>query len=337
MTKAALMRGARAAIILVALQFTSPIGLPARAAELMPFRVGMAAPANTVLAIWVAQAAGFYQTQGLQVSIVPMVGGKDAGPALKSGRIQLMHIGMSSVVRANTSGLGDLRCIGSLANVIRSTMFSASKVKTAADLKGGIVGISSAGSESDSTTTLALQRLGLSRSDVVIKEIGVDRLPYVRDGRVAATTLGEPLRSEAFAEGLNPIFDFYAQHIPWLYSGLTVDRAYLQDHRDVLTRFMQATVDGNYLAYTNERRAREVLVKELGIGDPKILNISYANFREATPLNADIDPAGAENILATTAPAGASRNLNDYIDMSLTDSLRAAGFFDAMQKKYGMK
>jgi ABC-type nitrate/sulfonate/bicarbonate transport system substrate-binding protein len=337
MAKGAVIRGARTAIVLAALQLISPTDFQARAAELMPFRVGMAAPANTVLAIWMAQAAGFYRTQGLQVSIVPMVGGSDAGPALKSGRIQLMHIGMSSVVRANTSGLGDLRCIGSLANVIRSTMFTAPKVKTAADLKGGIVGISSVGSESDSTTTLALQRLGLARSDVVIREIGVDRLSYVRDGRVAATTLGEPSRSEAFAEGLNPIFDFYAQHIAWLYSGLTVDRAYLQDHRDVLTRFLKATVDGNYLAYTNETRAKEVLVKELGISDPKILDISYSNFRAATPLNADIDPVGAEIILATTAPAGASRNLNDYIDTSLTDALRAAGFYDAMRKKYGMK
>jgi ABC-type nitrate/sulfonate/bicarbonate transport system substrate-binding protein len=146
MARSTLIRGAAAAIILVALQLISPAGIAARAAELIPFRVGMAAPANTVLAIWMAQAAGFYQAQGLQVSIVPMVGGSDAGPALKSGRIQLMHIGMSSVVRANTSGLGNLRCIGSLANVIRSTMFTAPKVKTAADLKGGIVGISSVGS-----------------------------------------------------------------------------------------------------------------------------------------------------------------------------------------------
>jgi ABC-type nitrate/sulfonate/bicarbonate transport system substrate-binding protein len=248
-----------------------------------------------------------------------------------------MHIGMSSVVRANTSGLGDLRCIGSLANIIRSTMFTAPGVKTAAQLKGGVVGISSVGSESDSTTTLALQRLGLSRQDVVIKEIGVDRLPYVRDGRVAATTLGEPERGEAFAEGLNPIFDFYAQHIPWLYSGLTVDHEYLKDHRDILVRFLKATIDGNYLAYTDEKRGKDVLAKELNIRDPKILDISYSNFKSATPLNAEIDRAGAQNVLATAAPANASRNLDDYIDTSVTDGLRAAGFFDAIQKKYGMK
>jgi ABC-type nitrate/sulfonate/bicarbonate transport system substrate-binding protein len=297
----------------------------------------MAAPANTVLAVWMAQDAGFYDAQGLQFSIVPMVGGKDSGPDLKSGRIQLMHIGMSSVVRANTSGLGDLRCIGSLANVIRSTMFGAPNVKTAADLKGGIVGISSVGSESDSTTTLVLQRLGLKRDDVTVKEIGVDRLPYVRDGRVAATTLGEPERGQAFAMGLNPLFDFYAQHIPWLYSGLTVDHDYLASHRDVLVRFLKATIEGNYLAYTDEKRGKAVLARELKITDPKIVDISYANFKAATPLNADIDRAGAENILATAAPADASRNLDNYIDTSLSDGLRADGFFDAMRKKYAVQ
>ena len=149
----------------------------ATAAELTPFRVGEAAPANTFLAIWMAQAAGLYQDQGLQLEIVHMVGGSESGPALKAGRVQLMHLGMSSVVRANTSGRGDLRCIGSLSNVIRSTMFAAPHIKSAADLKGGVIGISSAGSESDSTTTLALQRFGLAREDVIFREIGVDRLP----------------------------------------------------------------------------------------------------------------------------------------------------------------
>jgi len=34
---------------------------------------------------------------------------------------------------------------------------------------------------------------------------------------------------------------------------------------------------------------------------------------------------GAENILATVAPPGTSRKLDDYIDMSLIDGLRAEG------------
>jgi ABC-type nitrate/sulfonate/bicarbonate transport system substrate-binding protein len=60
--------------------------LAAGAAELVPFRVGEAAPANTFLAIWMAQAAGFYEAQGLQLEIVRMVGGSESGPELQSGR-----------------------------------------------------------------------------------------------------------------------------------------------------------------------------------------------------------------------------------------------------------
>jgi len=311
-------------------------GGPLFAAEIVTFKVGEASPANTFLAIWMAEDAGFYRAQSLKLEIVPMVGGRESGPELKAGNIQLMHIGMSSVVRANLAG-GDLRTIGSLSNIIRQTMFTAPRVKTAGDLRGGIVGISSAGSESDSATTLALKRLGLTRQDVVVKEIGVDRFAAVRDGTVAATVLGEPTRSQALAVGLNPIVDLYKERIPWLFSGLTVDRTYLNGHRDVLARFMKATIEGNYLAMTNERHAKAVLAKELKLTDPKIIDLSYVNFKAETPLNAEIDRKGAENILVAVAPQNASHRLEDYIDTGISDGLRTEGFFAAMQKKYGIR
>ena len=86
-----------------------------------------------------------------------MNGGSRGAEELQAGRIDVMHVGLSSVVRVNQAG-GDLRLIGSLSNVIRFTFFSAPGVKTAADLKGGVVGVSTFGSESDSTVTLALAK-----------------------------------------------------------------------------------------------------------------------------------------------------------------------------------
>jgi NitT/TauT family transport system substrate-binding protein len=313
-----------------------PRGSRASAAELIPFNVGEASPANTFLAIWMAQAAGFYEANGLKLEIVRMVGGRESGPELKSGRVQLIHIGMSSVVRANVAG-GELRSIGSLSNVIRATMFAAPHIKTNAELKGGIFGISSEGSESDSATTLVLRRLGLARTDVIVKEIGTQRLTPVRTGAVAATLLGEPQRSQAFELGLRVVADLYAERIPWLYSGLTVDRGYLQSNRDTLVRFLKATIEGNHLAIADDKRAKEVLAKELKLTEPKIIDQSYANFKAETPPNAEIDRAGAENILATVAPPNASRNLDDYIDTSLIAGLRADGFIAAIEKKYGTK
>src|SRR3954451_24387866 len=66
-------------------------GFRAGAAELIPFRVGEASPANTFLAIWMANSAGFYQAQGLKLDVVHMVGGRESVPDLSSGRIHLIH------------------------------------------------------------------------------------------------------------------------------------------------------------------------------------------------------------------------------------------------------
>ena len=103
--------------------------------ELSAFRVGLASPANTFFAIWMAKAAGLYEAYGLDVEIVPVVGGSQSGPDLDSGRIHLMHIGMSSVVRANSMG-HDLVTIGSLSNIIRNSMFAAPGINNSSRPEG---------------------------------------------------------------------------------------------------------------------------------------------------------------------------------------------------------
>src|ERR1700724_4549832 len=139
--------------------------------QILDIKAGISDPVNTVLAWYMARAAGLYGAQGQNVEILNMNGGSRGAEELQAARIDVMHVGLSSVVKVNQAG-GNLRVIGSLSNVLRFTFFSAPGVKTAADLKGGIVGVSTFGSESDSTVTLALQRLGLTRRDVTLEEYG---------------------------------------------------------------------------------------------------------------------------------------------------------------------
>jgi ABC-type nitrate/sulfonate/bicarbonate transport system substrate-binding protein len=264
-----------------------------------------------------------------------MSGGSRGAQELAAGRIDVMHVGLSSVVRLNRGG-GNLRFIASLSNVIRFTFFSGPGVKTAADLKGGVVGVSTFGSESDATVTLALARLGLTRADVTLKEYGggFKRIDAVQSGEIKATAVNEPVSSIARERGLNPLVDLVAEHIPWLFSGVVVKKDYLDANRDVLKRFVLATVEGNYVALTDEKRAKEVLAKGAGITDPKVLDISYNDFKQQSP--ADLEPvrAGADNIIAQF-PAEVSRRQEDYVDASLLDDLRKDGSLAALKKKYG--
>ena len=322
-------------IVLAIFAVAGPAAAQQARTPLLQIKAGISDPVNTVLAWYMARAAGLYTAQGLEIDIINMHGGSKGAEELQAGRLDVMHVGLSSVIRVNQAG-GDLRIIGSLSNTIRFTFFSAPGVKSAADLKGGVIGVSTLGSESDSTVTLALQKLGLTRDDVTIKEYGggAHRLAAVKSGEIKATALNEPIASQARAEGVNVLVDLVPEHIPWLFSGVVVRKDDIAARRDLLTRFLKASIEGNYIALTDAKRAKEVLAKELKIKNAKILEIAYDDFKQQSPVDLQPTPEGAQNILKLFPKA--KQSIGNYVDTSLLDALKTQGFFAEMQQKYGI-
>jgi ABC-type nitrate/sulfonate/bicarbonate transport system substrate-binding protein len=340
MSMARVCRGAFALVALCAMGRIAvaqqPVVTPPPSAPPLQIKAGISDPVNTVLAWYMARAAGLYAAQGLAIDIINMNGGSKGAEELQAGRIDIMHVGLSSVIRVNQAG-GDLRTIGSLSNVIRFTFFSAPDVKTAADLKGGVVGVSTFGSESDSTVSLALQKLGLSRDDVKVEEFGggMKRLEAVKSGKIKATAINEPIASLARQQGVNVLIDLVPDQIPWLFSGIVVRRDDVAARRDLLTRFLKASIEGNYIALTDAKRAKEVLAKELKITSPKILDITYDDFKAQSPANLEPTAAAAANVLKLFPSA--SQKVGDYVDTGLLDALQKDGFFAAMEQKYKLQ
>jgi NitT/TauT family transport system substrate-binding protein len=248
-----------------------------------------------------------------------------------------MHVGLSSVVQLNQKG-GDLRTIASLANIIRFAFFAVPGVTTAAELKGGTVAVSAFGSESDAVATIALARLKLTRKDVELKEFGdsLKRLEALKAGQIKATMLNEPFATAARGDKFNVLVDLAAEKIPWLFSTLVVSEKYLKENRETMARFLKATAEGNYLALADPARAKQVLAKGTRVADPKIVEITYADFTQMTPLDLSVPRPAAENILSHF-PSEVSRDLDRYIDLSVLDALRQEGVFAALEKKYGKR
>src|SRR5947209_3346754 len=112
----------KAGLALAAAGMLAVMALPA-SAQPTEVKVGLSTNANTVLAVWMAEAAGFYAGQNLKVSIANMGGGSRGAEALAAGQIDVMHVGLSSVVQLNHGKKADLRTIASLANQIRFGFF----------------------------------------------------------------------------------------------------------------------------------------------------------------------------------------------------------------------
>jgi ABC-type nitrate/sulfonate/bicarbonate transport system substrate-binding protein len=310
----------------------------ARAQDLIPFRMGISAPAFTILPVHFADAGGFYEKNGLKVEIVNAEGGTRGIQVLLSGEMQAMHVGLAPVVQANLKG-ADLRLVAATVNLLPFTVFGAKRP----DLqKGATVAISTFGSETDIAVSVMLKQLGMTRDDVTITQIGgtTQRFGALVAGRVDAAPLLEPAVTAAREKGFPVVVDLAAQKTPWIFDAVVVTRSYLREHPDRIVRFLKAYIEGASKAFSDEKWAKEVIAKRFKTNDPKVIDATYHDY--ATMTARDLTPStdGAKSVLAQlkaiNLPVG-SDNVADYLDLSFIDKLKADGFVAATQKQYGVK
>jgi ABC-type nitrate/sulfonate/bicarbonate transport system substrate-binding protein len=70
----------------------------ATAAELIPFKIGISAPVVTIFPVWMGEAGGFYEKEGIKTEVINMEGGTRGLQVLLSGEIQGMHVGLAPAV-----------------------------------------------------------------------------------------------------------------------------------------------------------------------------------------------------------------------------------------------
>ena len=297
----------RPALVLGALIAPAP---GANAAEPTTFKIGISAPVVTIFPVWMAQAGGFYDKEGIKAEVINMEGGTRGLQVLLSGEIAGMHVGLAPVVLANKQG-ADLRLVTSTCNTIPITMFTKAGIGMG-DLKGKTFGISTFGSETDIAISILLKRLGLSRQDVTVAQIGgsSQRFAALVAGRIDVAPLIEPGITLAKERGFAPLIDLASAGTPWIFDSVVVTASYLKQNRDTLTRFVKAYIAGAYLALADERAAKEVIAQKFKTNDAKVIAATYADFKRLMPRDAAPSLAGAPTCSISsrrsgpTSPAG---------------------------------
>jgi ABC-type nitrate/sulfonate/bicarbonate transport system substrate-binding protein len=132
------------------------------------------------------------------------------------------------------------------------------EIKSAADLRGKIIGISSFGSDTDLAMKVYVQS-GKLDPDKDIKRIvagsTATRLQGLKAGSMDATTLSPPFNIYAEQMGLR-VLAYTGDFLEFPQSGFTVSDATLKNKRDLIKRLLHGTLRG--LQFTLKNRADTV-------------------------------------------------------------------------------
>ena len=278
------------------------------------------------LTVWVAQEAGIFKANGLDVDLQYINGGAQTSAALLANQVQFAQFGGGEMLGAVAGG-ADLVAVAQLAPVYPYHLFVGKNIKTVADLKGKKVGVSNPGGSSDIATRDALKKLGLDPDkDVTIVAVGshANRTAALLSGAIDAGVDDPPEDAELVKAGLTALVDLAGQKIPASNTGVIVQRSYLNANREIVQSYVDSIVQAVAYANKNKDFTIGVLKKYFKSTDTASMEIAYDFFlKEVTPAypfpGTDQLTTSVE-ILSKENPKVKTVDLNKVVDRSFVQS-----------------
>ncbi len=168
-------------------------------------KIGLSGTATIgILGQLVARGLNLFEKYGLKVEFVTFSGAAQAAQALQAGQVDVGDNSGGPVV-ASLATSSPTQMVFVTRHNLTDNMYGRKDVKTAADLKGKNLAISSFGSQSHAGALLSLKALGLTEKDVTITPVGNDvaRLAALKAGSVAASMQDSAIANELTPLGFN--------------------------------------------------------------------------------------------------------------------------------------
>jgi ABC-type nitrate/sulfonate/bicarbonate transport system substrate-binding protein len=296
--------------------------------------VGYASMSSVVTTLWVAQEKGFFAKNGLDVQSVFIPGSPTLIASINTGDVHMAYTGGTATLGAAVGGL-DMKIIAAFANFIQTDLVARPEIKTAADMKGKRIGVTSIGGTGWMSAMLALEQIGLSpeRDKISLAAFGDQRVisQALETGTIQGGALAGVFSRRLKRSGYNFLGE--VEKIPLVGTSIVVKADFLASHQATMRNALRALIEGHgfVLNPANKPAVMEIMTKKLGITDPTAANDGYDDYVRRTDKKAFVVVDGLKNIqrfMKLRNPKIADINLDRLIDESILRELEKSGFLE---------
>jgi len=296
-------------------------------------RIGYAARAVTHSIPYVANEAGFFRDEGLQVEVVRTAGAVSP-MALISGDTDFATMSAFLLVPVSVRNQ-EVVMLGGLTRYASMTLVSRPEIRNAKDLIGGIIGLQRPGDAYEKNARSALLQLKLNPDkDVKFLYLGTNEAMWIAldARRVHATMVSAPATLFARKAGMNFLVNLADLKIEYQGSTFATRRALIKNYPNLTLRSMRALVRGIHLFKTRREHTYKILAKFLGTNDPEALEESWNSGAEmpAKPFAVDSAVQAVINHLAEGDPKFAKYKPAEFIESGPLAELDRSGYIDRL-------
>lgn len=259
---------------------------PGEDGETVSIEVGVL-PIVDNAAIYLGVEEGFFEEEGLDVTLTQAQGGAALLPAVVGGDMDFGFSNVTSLVIAESQGLDvEILAGGSATTGDPDEDFAAvvvqedSEIEDIADLEGARIGVNTLSNISDSTISAAVEEAGGDPSTIEYVEMPFPDMPgSLSNETVDATAAVEPYQTLILNDGGRDIFSNYAYPIEdltvavWFSSG-----DYVEQNPEVVEAFTAAMAESQRYADENPDAVREILPSYTDLEEDVIEQLTLSRY-----------------------------------------------------------
>ena len=280
--------------------------------------------------MWIAQEAGLFAAEGLDVEVVLIRGSKAAAAALMDGSAQFGNFAAPAAVEANLQGADLVYLTGGL-NYLVQSLIARAEIEEPSQLRGRTLGVGEPDDIQDTLLRYLLQRHGLELGrDMSTRHIAnqPEALLMMDAGTIDGAIFSPPYSFVAAKRGHRVLVDAGEYRLDYQLGGIVARRAYVETHPDVVDKVVRGYVRGVHRFKTEPDEAVEVYRKYSLIDDEEVARQCWAaNDRSFMPapyptmkgMAAVIEHVGADTI-----------NTDAMVDLRWVHRLEQDGFIRAL-------
>jgi ABC-type nitrate/sulfonate/bicarbonate transport system substrate-binding protein len=316
----------------------APQASPTAAAGELPkperttLRVGISTPNEPVqFAQKLADSLGLYQKYGFTtITVTGFEGDGRALQALIAGQLD-MFVGGATVALSSVVSDNPLKLVSMNSTVLTDGLWCTSAIKTAADVKGKAVAISTFGGTSHGAALLLLQGINLTDKDAVIQQVGNQgtRIAALRGGSVGCAVVDMAQEKAMRDAGMNLVFDLSKSKLQWGRSGFQTKADFVAKNPNTVLVAVAATLEAQNSIWTDPATAAKhfaafAQVKE---DDARKAIDEFQKYGSRSMTFTEDAFKAPKQVLAGQNPAVANADISKAYDLSFLKKLQDTGFY----------
>ncbi len=312
-------------------------GATATSPPSVKLRVPYVAISVSQLPAWVAQDAGTFAKNGLDVSLQYIPTGSTLIQTMVAGEADFGIAGSEAPIGASLGG-SRIVILAPTVDRLLFEVYAGPAVADAAAMRGRRIGITRVGSSTDFAARQWIQSLGLRPGDdMAIVQLGGQQeiLAGLQSGAADAGVLSPPTDVEARRVGMHEIADLSKLEVPFYQSSVLATGRVIDEQPDVVRRFVRAIVEANAIIHQDKAAAKQALARYSQSDDEEVLESSYETALPAipkVPLPTRAAVESAIELLSLTNPAARGVDPDRFYDPRFVQELQDSGFIDSLYR-----